>query len=534
MKLIQCHIENFGKLKNQTISFSAGCQCFYSENGWGKSTLTAFLKVMFYGFDNERSRDDYVNERKRYRPWQGGVYGGSLTFEINDKRYTVERTFGLKEKEDTFILRDDRTNLESKDYTSNIGEEIFHLDSGSFDKTILLSQNDCATKTTDYIQAKLGNLSEATDDVKRYEKADSRLNDLLNAMSPLRKTGSLYRLNEQIADLEADLRRGDPLEKEIESLLEEKRRLEEDYIKYKTVQEELLERQREISIQTEIEPGMAERYFDREARPARWPKWFLAAGIFCVIFGIVLLPKNMFGGTLLLAAGFLLLVTGLFQYRKQQLHFQTKKEEWNASFYEYKKKQLEEVQQRLRKIQIMIENTYRKIVHLEREIQDKLKKRDRFAEKEEQLIYLKEQYDADYVKYERLKMTREYLAKAKAVYCAKYRSPLMQSFSRYYEMISGERADLCRMDTNMEVTVQEYGHQRETRYFSAGWKDLMGICMRMALVDSMYQGEKPFLIMDDPFVNLDQKKMEAALEFLRELGEEYQVLYFTCHESRAV
>ena len=131
-------------------------------------------------------------------------------------------------------------------------------------------------------------------------------------------------------------------------------------------------------------------------------------------------------------------------------------------------------------------------------------------------------------------MTKACLAEAKAAYASKYRNPLMQAFSSYYEMISGEKADFYRMDTNMELSVQEYGYQREARYFSAGWKDLMGICMRMALIDTMYQGESPFLILDDPFVNLDQNKTKAALTFLKQIGENYQILYFTCHESRAI
>ena len=179
MKLIRCYIENFGKLKNQRIDFSSGCHCFCYENGWGKTTLAAFLTVMLYGFDNERSRDDYVNERKRYRPWQGGMYGGTLTFEVDGKEYTVERTFGQKEKEDTFLLREEDTYLESKQYSSNLGEELFHLDRYSFERTIFLSQKDCSTKTTDRIQARLGNLAEATDDMNQYEKAEERLRDLL-------------------------------------------------------------------------------------------------------------------------------------------------------------------------------------------------------------------------------------------------------------------------------------------------------------------------------------------------------------------
>ena len=40
------------------------------------------------------------------------------------------------------------------------------------------------------------------------------------------------------------------------------------------------------------------------------------------------------------------------------------------------------------------------------------------------------------------------------------------------------------------------------------------------------------MILDDPFVNLDDETTKAALRFLRMASEEYQILYFTCHTSR--
>ena len=70
MKLISCHIENFGKLHDLTYEFSSKVNVINAENGYGKSTLAAFIKVMFYGFDNEKKRDVFENERKRYSPWQ--------------------------------------------------------------------------------------------------------------------------------------------------------------------------------------------------------------------------------------------------------------------------------------------------------------------------------------------------------------------------------------------------------------------------------------------------------------------------------
>ena len=56
MKLIKCHIENFGKLSDFTYDFTDGCNTVCEENGWGKSTLAAFLRVMLFGFRNEGKR----------------------------------------------------------------------------------------------------------------------------------------------------------------------------------------------------------------------------------------------------------------------------------------------------------------------------------------------------------------------------------------------------------------------------------------------------------------------------------------------
>ena len=39
MKLIKCHIENFGKLSDFTYDFTDGCNTVCEENGWGKDTV---------------------------------------------------------------------------------------------------------------------------------------------------------------------------------------------------------------------------------------------------------------------------------------------------------------------------------------------------------------------------------------------------------------------------------------------------------------------------------------------------------------
>jgi uncharacterized protein YhaN len=230
MRLISCHIENFGKLSQLDLDFSHEIHSVYEKNGWGKSTLAAFLKIMFYGFENERSRDGYQNERRRYQPWQGGVYGGTLTFEVKGVRYHVSRSFGQREKEDTFSLREAETNLISHEYSKDLGEELFHIDRASFERTLFISQNDCETETTDRIYAKIGNLTEASHDMSDYEKADSRLHDLLNAMSPVRKTGSLYRMEEKMYQLETEVRRKEGIKQELSAFEKERNRIKQEEV----------------------------------------------------------------------------------------------------------------------------------------------------------------------------------------------------------------------------------------------------------------------------------------------------------------
>lgn len=58
----------------------------------------------------------------------------------------------------------------------------------------------------------------------------------------------------------------------------------------------------------------------------------------------------------------------------------------------------------------------------------------------------------------------------------------------------------------------------ETKWLSAGYQDLLGICMRLALVDAMYPKEKPFLVLDDPFVNLDEEKMAHGNELFGKIS----------------
>jgi uncharacterized protein YhaN len=110
----------------------------------------------------------------------------------------------------------------------------------------------------------------------------------------------------------------------------------------------------------------------------------------------------------------------------------------------------------------------------------------------------------------------------------------MNGFEKYYKILADVEATEYRIDANANLTVEKEGLQREIRFLSAGYRDLIGVCMRMALVDAMYQEEKPFVIFDDPFVNLDDERLKNALACLKKIAENQQIVYLTCHSSRAI
>ena len=56
--------------------------------------------------------------------------------------------------------------------------------------------------------------------------------------------------------------------------------------------------------------------------------------------------------------------------------------------------------------------------------------------------------------------------------------------------------------------------------------------MRLSLVKALFKDELPFVILDDPFVNLDNEKTKKAISLLKEFSKEYQVIYFVCNDSR--
>ena len=64
MIIKKMHIENFGKLKDFTLDLNSGLNEIYNQNGFGKTTLSIFIKSMFYGMPPARENIKGLVKRK--------------------------------------------------------------------------------------------------------------------------------------------------------------------------------------------------------------------------------------------------------------------------------------------------------------------------------------------------------------------------------------------------------------------------------------------------------------------------------------
>ena len=131
-------------------------------------------------------------------------------------------------------------------------------------------------------------------------------------------------------------------------------------------------------------------------------------------------------------------------------------------------------------------------------------------------------------------LTAELLKKADKQLKDKYVAPVKDNFVSYAALLETALGEKVVMTPKFEIRYERGGIERSERHLSAGQRSICAFCFRMALIENMYADEKPFLILDDPFVSLDQKHMDRVKIILQKISERMQIIYFTCHESRAV
>lgn len=210
MKLVSCYIENFGVISRRSIQFDENLSVVFNANGTGKSTLACFIKAMFYGLPSSRVNAKAFEDRQHYYPFNGGKFGGNLTFEKDGVVYRIERFFDKKsDTRDSLTVY--RGAAATGELGADIGRTVFGLDENSFMRTVFLTAAETDGGTTSDINARLNSYVLSAEGEGGFDRAVSLLEERRKGLKAGRGSGGLIdrtraerqQLKEDIAQLEA-------------------------------------------------------------------------------------------------------------------------------------------------------------------------------------------------------------------------------------------------------------------------------------------------------------------------------------------
>lgn len=206
MRLISCRINGFGKFRDASFDFDEKVTSICEENGFGKSTLADFIKVMFYGLPTAKRGQKSFDDRTHYAPLGGGAFGGSIKIEADGKIYRIEREFDRR-SETKDVLKftlDDGTEIDPPE--EGIGEKLFGVDVESFVRTAYISRDGIEAEATPSINRKLNDLVDGDGGEANYENA---VKSLVKAYKEIRadrgREGTYYAALDEKAKFEVEI-----------------------------------------------------------------------------------------------------------------------------------------------------------------------------------------------------------------------------------------------------------------------------------------------------------------------------------------
>ncbi len=145
MKLLELHIDGFGKFHDRTISFEDGINVIYGKNEAGKSTLHTFIRGMLFGIERGRGRAARNDLYSKYEPWENsGTYEGWLRLESGGAVYRIERKF-RKDSKSLKIINETR-GLEEEPTKAFLDQILCGLNETTYNNTISIGQLKSATE----------------------------------------------------------------------------------------------------------------------------------------------------------------------------------------------------------------------------------------------------------------------------------------------------------------------------------------------------------------------------------------------------
>lgn len=577
MILKKIHIENFGKLKNVNFDLTEGLNEFYHENGFGKTTLSIFIKAMFYGMPP--ARENIKMERKKYMPWQKGDFGGFIEFEFEEILYRATRFFGKTPEGDSFELLNLQTNKTVDLKGQELGEVVFGIGKETFEMTAFFPQSNFSALSNQQISANilgldkfkydLANLNTAIDQIKKkiaelkrdkpkneeIKNIKQMLEDVRLEISQfedkLKNTNELIMASkDRLRILEQEVLNSKKQKELYDQILREKQRIQDELNSKQAQLNDLLN----LSYKQEQEKNINQNLTKNSKNIKTFQILMIVFAILSISAGI-LLPVLKLSIIIVLSVTLPLLMVcciGLTGF----VMAKTRQQKDSQSFYDEKSKIQQQIQVLNQQIELLqkslagYDNLNQPIVDMEGSVseqfyQEKLKLQTCVHDKDficNKIETLNEKYD--FVKNELenkeelslttdkkislLTKTKDFLIQANENVSIRFVGPANQAIKEILTKFDIRNREFV-VDTNFDIKEVTALGVKEKEYSSQGYQDILAFCVRLYFLREIYKKEKPFIVLDDTFVNFDDENVNRVKEIIKNLAKDYQIFYMCCN-----
>ena len=595
MKLLDLHINGFGKFHDCSIRFEDGLNVIYGKNEAGKSTLHTFIRAMLFGMERQRGRAARTDQFSRYKPWDlKGGYGGRLRLESGGHVYRLQRDF---QNPRDFTIVDETEGRQTEPTRAFMDRLLCGLNETSYVNTISIGQLKSATDSGMVTELKnyianmntTGNMALNITKASAFLKAQRKelerqqtpeaartyttiLGDIRNLereISAPEYENHLTEFQEKKAQAKAQL---DTLQKEKEDLLQKIARGRQVLESSQFTDENSIEAYEAHGNAVYADYTHAKNLCEKASRKAA-PPLFLALGILLAAGGAALMFSSQSGfrlPSLLLFLAALLSVGGGIYFLARN--------NGNRKDLDYSKKLLQEILSRhlgdetvsseamnafsqrmaeFKRLSRAVLSSQETAANLEKqmeeisirqsdfgaEIEKQLKSQWELEKKLEHLAALKTQAEGlKEIIQENDRISQELAAIDLAQdTMTELSTSIRDSFGLYLNKeasdlingITGGIYNSMSVDENLNVFMNTKTKLVPMEQVSSGTMDQIYLALRLAAARLIQSGpEKMPLIFDDSFVLYDDERLRSALKWLAS-AVDGQIIMFTCHQREA-
>ncbi|MHB9037670.1 MAG: ATP-binding protein [Armatimonadota bacterium] len=574
MKISEFFMSGFGIFSGvHRDGLSGGLNVFVGDNEAGKSTLLAFFRAVFFGFETGTSREN------QYKPVANVEHGGviKLRFERDDKEYAIRRGPGRAQGvaqvtiPDGTIAGEEMIGRLLPGVTKDLHRNVFAFSLDELQGLESLKGQDVRSRIYSY-GAGTGQVSAV--DVEK--QLDAEMAALFSPRAGKPKINALFT---QIDAAQAEIRElstvsGDydtlrielsALNAKIEAVHETMAALQREISRL----ERLTERTDEAARAVELKHGELDAERQRllaESEPAtggtqhgpfagiRLPTLVLGA---CSIALSVALRENLFAsaafgllGLIVAAAGFRIQAGIEASEKRRQAELQDQAVRLRDEVIARIRREVDELESVLSatdmpSVRSDLAGMREERERLRAESADLLDRRGRTGQRIAELENsdelsaslfrekaLRAQLDKHASDWAAKAICKAILQKTRQKYEREKQPRVIQAASRFLgEITSGAYARVFSPLGQEEVQLETPGGMRkDVAKLSRGTREQLYLSLRFGLILEYGQNAEPLpVIMDDILVNFDPDRSRAAARAILELAKTNQVFFFTCH-----